>query len=87
MRPSRSFLAIVGTCALLLLPASVSAQSTDQAPMLEDQPMQAPAMDATPDMQAMPAADASPSMDGDPAMMTDNGAMPAGSMPEMEPAP
>jgi hypothetical protein len=93
MRLSRSFVAIVGTCALLLLPGSamVSAQSADEPPMMEehadDAQMATPAMDARPDMQAMPAADATSTMDPDSAMMTDHGTMPDATMPETQAAP
>jgi hypothetical protein len=85
MRPSRPFIAIVATCALLLLPGSaiVSAQSTDEAPMMDEHAgeaqMTAPAMDSMADVQTM---------DPERAMMTEPGAMPAGMMmPETESAP
>jgi hypothetical protein len=91
MRPSRRFIAIIGTCALLLLPgsASVSAQSAEEPPMTEEHAdeaqMATPAMDAMPGTQAMPMADTGSSMD--PAMMTDQGTMLDATMPETQPTP
>jgi hypothetical protein len=93
MRQARPLIAIVASCALLLLPRSamVSAQSADDAPMMEehadDAQMATPAMDAIPGMQATPGADTSSSMDQEPAMMTEPGMMPDATMPETQPAP
>ena len=84
MRPPGPFIAIVVTCALLLLPASasVSAQSTDEASMMDEHAGEAqmapPAMDPMSGEQTM---------DPEPAMMTDPGMMPAAMMSETEPAP
>jgi hypothetical protein len=91
MRPSRAFIAIVGTCALLLLPGSVivSAQSADEPPMMEEHANEAqmatPATEAMPGTPAMPMADTGSSMD--PAMMSDHGTMPDATMPETQPTP
>jgi hypothetical protein len=72
-------MATLAVCAVLLLPsaATVSAQSTDEAPMMEDH-AQTPAGEtqmAMPDMQSMPMADSSLSMDPEPAMMSEPGMM------------